>query len=138
MARGGHSVIVGIVIVAVCFLLPLGCVDSCNDSEDSSPDINPQAACDLVANPDGPSYLEVQNTLNTGVEWYLADYAFGAFLRPGECTQFGLADGTYDLIISQCASADDYNCPDVVAETTQRFSVADGETHIIVVTADTF
>lgn len=119
------------------FLLPLimlimfGC--------DGSGSSGGGGTCEIVANADASSFLEVDNTLNTGIEWFLGAYAFGAFLRPGECTQFGLLpDTTFDLVVTRCLSASDINCPTDGTQRTITFSVAVGETYAITVDENFF
>lgn len=96
--------------------------------------------CELVASEaNATSFLEVDNVLNIGIEWYLPDYAFGAFLRPGECTLFGLrSNRQFELTVTRCTSAGDVDCPNNGIERIIDFSVADGETYAIVVNEDFF
>ena len=90
--------------------------------------------CDLVANANSTSFLEVENVLPTGIEWYLQAYAFGAFLRPGECTQFGIQPNTtFELVITRCTSPSDTNCPNIGTTRTIYFSANSGEIYSILV-----
>ena len=96
------------------------------------------ASCDTVANADGPGYLKVINNLSTGLEWYLQEYAFGADMKPSECTIFGVAAGTHTVKLTQCNIAD-AACTSTFGSTiSKNFSVADGETYTITVSSNFF
>jgi hypothetical protein len=121
-----------LIILAILTGMSVGCGGGGGSDGGGSGD------CDLVANAQEDAFLEVENATNTGIEWYLAPYAFGAFLRPGECTRFGLQPDTYDLETTRCTSSSDYNCPNNGVTVTERFTVNDGETYLIVVTENYF
>jgi hypothetical protein len=93
--------------------------------------------CELVT--EGESFLKMTNHLNTGLRVYLEQFAFGADMRPGVCEIYGMPAGSVSVELTQCNLSDDGGCPDLFGPTrTISFSVAEGETHDIVVTADLF
>jgi hypothetical protein len=53
--------------------------------------------CDLIANANGPAYFQVENNLSSGLQWYLPAYAFGADMKPGECTKMGVSSSQFTL-----------------------------------------
>lgn len=137
MNRNKLIVLSTCIILTVCTSIFFGCGGG-GGGDDGDSDGGGSADCDLVANPQENSFLQVENDTNTGIEWYLADYAFGAFLRPGECTRFGLTPGTYDLETTRCLSSTDYGCPNNGVNVTESFTVKDGEIYLRVVTEDYF
>ena len=92
------------------------------------------SGCDIVANPDGPSFFNVANKLSSGLEWVFTDsFAFGADMKPGECTSFGLLAGSYKVDFTQCNIADEA-CTSTFGSTIQEIiTVGDGQTQTITV-----
>lgn len=91
--------------------------------------------CEVVINADGPGFLKVENKLDSNVELFLPEYAFGAVLRSKTCEIYGLDTGTRNAEISICAD-DDCNTYSNTKEIS--FQIEDGETHTIELTEDFF
>ena len=90
--------------------------------------------CDMIANPGGPAYFKVVNNLNSGLEWYFqTGYAFGADMKPGECTNMGVVASQYTIQLQQC-NISDAGCTSNFGPTRSMvFSVAQGETYTLTV-----
>lgn len=84
--------------------------------------------CEIVVNANGPGFLKVINTLNSKIEVFLPDYAFGAEMNANKCEIFGMATGTGKAEISLC---DDDDCNSVSKTKNVQFLIEDGETHTI-------
>ena len=96
-------------------------------------------SCDTVANANASAFFQVQNKLGGGLEWYLPDYAFGADMRPGECTVMGVTPSQYTLQLMQCNLTGDSGCTSYNGSTKYiTFSVAQDETFKLTVDASTF
>lgn len=95
--------------------------------------------CDIVANAQGPGYLKVINNLSTGLEWYMMAYGFAAEMQPGECTIFGVSTNrTHTVELTRCNIADEGCSSNFGSTISKNFTVADGETYTINVTASFF
>ena len=95
-------------------------------------------ACDVVANAAGPAFFRVENNLNSGLSWTLPAYAFGADMKPGECTIFGVTPSQLTVELQQC-NIGDAACISTIGPTKMIvFTVVDGETFILDVTNNTF
>lgn len=116
--------------------LVLMCLSACS-SEDSGVS-SASSGCDTVANPAGPAFFKVENNLSSGLAWFLPAYAFGADMKPGECTIMGVASSQLTVEVQQCnigATA----CTSTFGITKSIvFSVLDGETYTLSVTSNTF
>ena len=119
-----NRVLTGVLLMIFIAVFVAAC-GSGGSSDDGAP------RCDIVANADGPGYLEVINNLSTGLEWYMQDYAFSADMKPGECTIFGVATGTRTVELTQCDIADAACTLTFGPTKSLDFSVADGETYTI-------
>ncbi|VAX32779.1 hypothetical protein MNBD_NITROSPIRAE03-968 [hydrothermal vent metagenome] len=109
-------------------------ITACGSSSDDG-----ETRCDVVANAEGPAFLKVINHLETGLSWVIQEYAFGADMKPGECTIFGVSAGTHTVELTQCYISDNSACSSNFGTTkTRNFSVADGETYTIDVTEGFF
>ncbi|MEC4685649.1 MAG: hypothetical protein VST71_07955 [Nitrospirota bacterium] len=107
---------------------------SCGSSSDDG-----ETSCDVVANANGPAFLKVINNLDSGLSWVMQEYAFGADMKPGECTIFGVATGSHTVELTQCSISDNSGCSSNFGTTkTRNFSVSDGETYTIDVTEGFF
>lgn len=117
----------GLLILAPLFFI----LASCGSSSSSG-------GCDTVANANGPAYFRVENDLNSGLSWVLWAYAFGADMKPGECTKMGVSARQYTVELQQCniggGACTSYFGPAV----NEVFTVADGETYTLIVDASTF
>ncbi len=109
-------------------------ITACGSSSDGG-----ESGCDVVANAGGPAFLKVINHLDTGLSWVMQDYAFGADMKPGECTIFGVSAGNHTVELTQCYISDDSGCSSNFATTkTRNFSVSEGETFTIEVSEGFF
>jgi len=119
-----------LMMIAVACLLT-SCGSSSNSSSSSS-------KCDVVANAAGPAFFRVENQLNSGLSWVLPAFAFGADMKPDECTIFGLPAAQYTVELQQCniggGACTSYFGPVVM----KLFTVADGETYKLKVKSSTF
>jgi hypothetical protein len=123
-----------LVLPFVIFFLAACTSEDSGDSGNSSSTGN----CDIVANATGPAFFKVINNLGSGVAWYLPDYAFGADMKPGECTIMGVMSSQYTLEVQQC-SISNAACTSYFGQTKYIvFSVLDGETYTLNVTSNTF
>lgn len=96
-------------------------------------------SCDMVANPNGPAYFKVVNNLNSGLEWYFQDgYAFGADMKPGECTNMGVAASQYTIQLQQCNISDAGCTSNFGSSRSVVFSVTQGETYTLTVDGSFF
>lgn len=96
-------------------------------------------SCDMVANPNGPAYFKVVNNLNSGLEWYFQDsYAFGADVKPGECTNMGVATSQYTIQLQQCNISDAGCTSNFGSSRSVVFSVTQGETYTLTVDGSFF
>ncbi len=94
--------------------------------------------CQVVANPDWSNNLKVINNLDTGVEWKISKYPFGADMKPGECVIMGVSEGSYTVDLTQCQIGD-AACISMFGPTiTENFTVSGGQTHTIDVTSGMF
>ena len=84
--------------------------------------------CETVINADGPGYLKVINTLNSKIEVFLPEYAFGAEMNANKCEIFGMNTGTRKAEISLCADDD---CNTLTKTKNVEFLIEDGATHTI-------
>ncbi|GMT47420.1 MAG: hypothetical protein IEMM0007_0986 [bacterium] len=115
-------------------ILLAGLITACGSSSDDG-----ESSCDVVANAKGPAFLKIINHLDTGLSWVMWDYAFGADMKPGECTIFGVSAGTHTVELTQCYISDNSACSSNFGTTkTRNFSVADGETYTVDVTEGFF
>ena len=94
--------------------------------------------CDLVANADGPAFFKVENDLSSGLSWFLPAFAFGADMKPGECTKMGVPSRQITIELQQCdigggACTSNFGPTKMIV-----FSVLDGETFTLEVTSSTF
>lgn len=95
-------------------------------------------SCDVVGNPQGPAFMKVANNLSTGLEWHLSNYPFGASMKPGECTIFGLSAIQHSASFTQCNIGPEA-CTSTFGPTIQKaFAVASGETYTFDVTIGMF
>jgi len=93
----------------------------------------------MIANPDGPAYFKVANNLNVGLHWHFQDgYAFGADMKPGECTNMGVVARQYTVVLQQCTIGDGACTSSFGASKSVVFSVAQGETYTLTVDAGFF
>jgi hypothetical protein len=107
-----------------------------SSSGDSGGDAN--ANCDVVANPAGPAFFKVENRLNSGLSWILPAFAFGADMKPGECTIMGVTSRQFSVELQQCNIGDAACTSTIGPVKIIVFSVLDGETFTLDVTSDTF
>ena len=100
---------------------------------------NSAGSCDMIANPGGPTYFKVVNNLNSGLEWYFqTGYAFGADMKPGECTNMGVVASQYTIRLKQC-NISDAGCTSNFGPTRSIVSsVAQGETYTLTVDGSFF
>lgn len=113
-------------------LLPM-CLSACSSSDSST-----GGGCDVVANPDGPAFFRVENQLNSGLSWHLPAFAFGADMKPGECTIMGVISRQYIVEIQQCDIGDAACTSTFGPVKSIVFSVLEGETYTLNVTNTTF
>jgi len=100
---------------------------------------NSAGSCDMIANPDGPAYFKVVNNLSSGLEWFFqGSYAFGADMKPGECTNMGVAASQYTIHLQQCNISDADCTSNIGSSRTVVFSVAQGETYTLTVDSSSF
>lgn len=94
--------------------------------------------CDTVANAGGPAFFKVENNLSSGLSWTLSAYAFGADMKPGECTIMGVSASQHTVELTQC-NIGGAACTSTFGPTKNIvFSVLDGETYTLDVTSNTF
>ena len=96
------------------------------------------AGCDTVANPDGPAFFRVENNLSSGLSWTLPAFAFGADMKPGECTIMGVTSSQFTVELQQCNIGSEACTSDIGLEKLIVFSVAQGDTFTLIVDGDTF
>jgi len=108
-------------------------IAACGSSSDDG-----EARCDVVANADGPAFLKVVNRLDSGLSWVMWEYAFGADMKPGECTIFAVSTGSHTVELTQCYISNDSCTSNFGSTVTRDFSVSDGETYTIEVTEGLF
>ncbi len=96
-------------------------------------------SCDMIANPNGPAYFKVVNNLSSGLAWsFQNSYAFGAEMKPGECTNMGVAASQYTIELQQC-NIGGGGCTSTFGPIRSVvFSVAQGETHTLTVDSGFF
>ncbi len=116
-----------LVMIAVACLLA-----SCGSSGSSS------SNCDVVANAAGPAFFRVENKLNTGLSWFLPAFAFGADMKPDECTIFGLPAAQYTVELQQCNIGGGACTSSFGPVVMKLFTVEDGETYKLKVKSSTF
>ena len=104
--------------------------------DDDGDDVS--ANCDVVANPAGPAFFKVENRLNSGLSWILPALAFGADMKPGECTIMGVTSRQFSVELQQCNIGDAACTSTIGPVKIIVFSVLDGETFTLDVTSDTF
>ncbi len=122
-----------IILLFLPFLLTL--FSACSSDSDGGS----SGGCDLVANPDGPAYFKVENNLSSGLEWFFTNsYPFGADMKPGECTNMGVASNQYTVQFQQCNISDEDCISNFGISKLVVFSVDDGETHTVTVDNDFF
>jgi hypothetical protein len=108
-------------------------LNACGSSSSSS-----SSNCDTVANPNGPAYFKVENRLNSGLEWFLPAYAFGADMKPDECTIMGVAASQLTVEVTQC-NIGGGACTSTFGPTKMIvFNVSSGDTFTLKVTDNTF
>lgn len=112
------------ITLAPVFLLTLS---ACNSGGGGS------GGCDTVANPDGPAYFQVENNLSSGLQWYLSAYAFGADMKPDECTKMGVSSSQFTVELQQCNIGEDACTSAFGSVKSIVFSVVDGETFTLTV-----
>jgi hypothetical protein len=97
--------------------------------------------CDLIAqmntNPD--AFFKVINRLSGGLAWSFSNgLAFGADMKPNECTLVGLNPGGYSATFQQC-NISDAACTSSFGPTREVvFSVQNGETYTVEVNSSFF
>lgn len=95
-------------------------------------------ACDVVANAGGPAFFRVENNLSSGLSWTLPAFAFGADMKPGECTIMGVVARQYTAELQQC-NIGGAACTSTFGPTKMIvFSVLSGETFTLDVASSTF
>ena len=100
-----------------------------------------EPSCELVAaNTSNPSaYFKVVNSLNSGLQWQFNNgIPFGADMKPGECTLFGLSPGGYSVNLQQCNIGNDACTSYFGPVRSEVFTVQSNETHSVTVTASYF
>lgn len=112
------------------FIILLG-VSSCGSSSGGG-------GCDLVANAGGPAYFEVENNLSSGLEWTISTYAFGADMKPGECTRMGVASRQHTVELQQCTIGSAACTSSFGPIRTIVFDVLDGDTYTLEVNSGFF
>jgi hypothetical protein len=95
-------------------------------------------SCDVVANAGWSNNFKVVNRLDTGLEWIIRTYPFGADMKPGECTIMGVSEGTHTVDFTQCDIGDAACISTFGSAVPVTFSVSGGETYSIEVTSDLF
>jgi hypothetical protein len=115
-------------------MLIFGCFTliSCSSGGGSS------GGCDLIANANGPAYFQVENNLSSGLQWYLSAYAFGADMKPGECTKMGVSSRQFTVELQQCNIGGGACTSSFGPIKAIVFSVLDGETYNLSVDSSTF
>ncbi|MBL6998414.1 MAG: hypothetical protein ISR73_01040 [Gammaproteobacteria bacterium] len=104
-------------------------LSACSSDSDSS-----SGGCDLIANPDGPAFFKVENNITSGLEWYFqSGYAFGADMKPGECTNMGVASSQYTVHFQPCNIGADSCTSNFGVARSIVFSVIGGETYTVTV-----
>ncbi len=100
---------------------------------------NSVSSCDMVANPNGPAYFKVVNNLSSGLEWYFqGSYAFGADMKPGECTNMGVVASQYTVQLQQCNISNAGCASNFGSTRSVVFSVSQGETYTLTVDGSYF
>ena len=90
--------------------------------------------CDMVANPSGPAYFKVKNNMSNGLEWVFENgYPFGADMKPGECTNMGVAASQYLVKFQQCVISDAACTSTYGPVKTIMFTVSQGDTYSVTV-----
>lgn len=102
---------------------------ACSSSTENEP--IPNSGCEVVINAQGPGFLKVVNKLNSKVEVFLPEYAFGAQLNANTCEIYGLGTGLREAEISICVNND---CNNLSNTKNITFLIEDGKTHTIEVT----
>jgi len=110
---------------------------ACSSDDDSGG----EPRCDLVAsttsNP--TEFFKVVNSLNGGLQWYFTNgIPFGADMKPGECTLFGLSPGGYSATFQQCNIGNEACTSNFGPARQEVFTVQSNETHTVTVTASYF
>jgi len=115
-------------------IVALFTLTSCGSSSSSSS----SSSCDTVANAGGPAFFKVRNNLNSGLEWFLPAYAFGADMKPDECTIMGVAASQFTVELTQC-NIGGGACTGTFGPTIMRvFNVSAGDTFTLKVNSNTF
>ena len=93
----------------------------------------------MIANPNGPAYFKVVNNLNSGLAWsFQSGYAFSADMKPGECTNMGVAASQYTIELQQCNIGGGACTSTFGATRSIAFSAAQGETYTLTVDSGFF
>ena len=97
------------------------------------------SGCDTIANPEGPAFFKVENNLSSGLSWnFQSGYAFGADMKPGECTNMGVSPSQYTIRLQQCNIGGGACNSNFGESKTVVFSVSQGETYTLRVDNNTF
>ena len=64
----------------------------------------------MTALAEGYGDIEIHNDLETGLDAFFPELAFGALIRPGKCEIYGVPDGSRDLELTQCNFVSDEQC----------------------------
>ncbi len=124
------ATIILIIIVLLGFFI--GCTTETDDPSAPGSDIGD---CEVVINPEGPSFLKVINRSGSYIELFFPEYAFSARVRPNACEIYGVDPGSRDLEISRCS---DGNCDSLSSTINSDFYAKSGETFTIEVTDEFF
>jgi len=69
------------------------------------------SACERVTGlAEGYGDIEIHNDLETGLEAFFPELAFGALIRPHVCEIYGVPSGSRDLELEQCNFTSDEEC----------------------------
>ena len=97
------------------------------------------ASCDTVASTvAATAFFRVENNLSSGLSWTLPAFAFGADMKPGECTIVGVEPSQYTVELQQCNIGSEACTSDIGSEKLIVFSVAQGDTFTLIVDSNTF
>ena len=114
------------VIVAVFFTISFAMLSACGGGGGGG--------CDMIANPSGPAYFQVTNAMSNGLRWsFVNSYAFGADMKPGECTKMGVAASQYEVEFQRCVISDAACTSTYGITKTIMFTVSAGDTYSVTV-----
>jgi len=99
--------------LSVIFIFVLGVASIIGSSSGGGGGGNGDGGSDcerVTALAEGCGDIEIHNDLDTGLEAFFPELAFGALIRPNVCEIYGVPSGSRDLELEQCNFTSDEEC----------------------------